>query len=659
VEEEVPREYLCFCGQIRDPEWNPYATPHSCGSTCSRIRTGTSCPHPCTLLCHPGPCPTCKVKVPDGRCHCGRTSYPLRCGEFDKGRACEATCGRLLGCGLHRCEDQCHREACSPCAQTFERECYCGRSHQVLACGSGKEIKTGDRAGFYSCEKVCGRALSCGNHHCAKPCHAGDCPPCDRLPQLVRTCPCGTKPVTTLLPSPRQTCLDPIPTCGGVCNKALACVGNSLGISKDVHLCQAQCHTGECPPCTNAVEFNCRCGTTKHTSVCSNETPASIRDYVCKRVCKDMRSCGKHQCSMACCTKSEDAHRCKLTCNKKLQCGLHTCMLSCHKGHCYPCLQANFDEVSCFCGETRLYPPIPCGVTLPPCPYPCTRPRSCPHPPSHNCHTDDACPPCMIRLTKPCACYRKTAVPTVCSKPFGNCGRPCERQLPSCGHLCPRICHESECELSSAPCKQTCGRKRRCGHKCQAPCHGAAPCPSIPCAHEVEVTCKCGRKNDRYVCGKIDGVGGINRPLPACDEQCMAEERRIKLAHAFDIDLTERSPPTPEYPRILYDYCSKNTQFVLKVEETFRDLLRDPRKAHHNFQPMKKEQRSFIHLLGLHYNLTSESVDPEPRRSVIIRKKMDSKEPAVLLSTACKRGEWISMPLLVDTPPPSFSFSSL
>lgn len=93
-------------------------------------------------------------------------------------------------------------------------------------------------------------------------------------------------------------------------------------------MCLSKCHTGECPPCGNDIKFSCQCGSTPQKSICSSETAATINEYKCKRVCREMRSCGKHQCGITCCPKSEESHRCKLTCNKKLQCGLHTCTVS-------------------------------------------------------------------------------------------------------------------------------------------------------------------------------------------------------------------------------------------------------------------------------------------------------------------------------------------
>ncbi len=48
--DEAPKPYLCFCGKVFDPTFNPGVPPHSCGNECGRA----SCPHPCTLQCHPG-----------------------------------------------------------------------------------------------------------------------------------------------------------------------------------------------------------------------------------------------------------------------------------------------------------------------------------------------------------------------------------------------------------------------------------------------------------------------------------------------------------------------------------------------------------------------------------------------------------------------------
>lgn len=58
ITKDVPREYYCFCGKLKNPQFNRNDVAHSCGDVCGRI---DACSHPCTQLCHPGPCPQCQV----------------------------------------------------------------------------------------------------------------------------------------------------------------------------------------------------------------------------------------------------------------------------------------------------------------------------------------------------------------------------------------------------------------------------------------------------------------------------------------------------------------------------------------------------------------------------------------------------------------------
>lgn len=109
-------------------------------------------------------------------------------------------------------------------------------------------------------------------------------------------------------------------------------------------------------------------------------------------------------------------HKCLLICGYKLNCGLHRCQEPCHRGNCEPCWQssesmktfhfnfsslvfsfvalcsshvpgdslilvfAGFDELTCHCGLTILYPPIACGTKPPECKNMCTRRHECDHP---------------------------------------------------------------------------------------------------------------------------------------------------------------------------------------------------------------------------------------------------------------------------------------
>lgn len=63
VSQSLPREYYCFCGKTKTPQYNEhnqYKTAHSCGNVCAR-KNRDNCPHTCTQPCHPGRCPQCQV----------------------------------------------------------------------------------------------------------------------------------------------------------------------------------------------------------------------------------------------------------------------------------------------------------------------------------------------------------------------------------------------------------------------------------------------------------------------------------------------------------------------------------------------------------------------------------------------------------------------
>lgn len=127
------------------------------------------------------------------------------------------------------------------------------------------------------------RMLNCGVHRCQQQCHPGPCRPCPLSPSLVKTCPCGQTPLAKLLElgySQRENCTDPIPSCGKTCNRPLACgssgekrlltvpscswwrweLSEHVVVSDSVHLCEKMCHEGPCGPCSLTSTVRCRCG---------------------------------------------------------------------------------------------------------------------------------------------------------------------------------------------------------------------------------------------------------------------------------------------------------------------------------------------------------------------------------------------------------------
>ncbi|NXK69785.1 NFX1 protein, partial [Sylvietta virens] len=372
---QVPKTYTCFCGKVHNPEWNRNEIPHSCGELCGKRRQCLDCPHLCNILCHPGPCPSCPAFVTK-TCECGQTSHSVRCGQSTKIH-CSNVCGNTLNCGKHNCTQVCHAGKCSPCQLTVQQVCYCGSNFKEVLCGSKEE--SSDGFGSFSCQNICGKKLNCGRHSCKQVCHPQPCQLCPRLPQVVYRCPCGQTPLSKLLELgcvERKICTDPIPSCGKTCGKPLSC-----GSYEFIHTCESLCHEGDCRPCSHTSNIYCRCGFKKKVSVILGGFffffIAAIT-FMCDKRCNKKRSCGRHKCNEVCCVDTE--HKCSLVCGRKLNCGLHRCEEPCHRGSCQTCWQTSFDELTCYCGESVIYPPVPCGTQPPECKKTCTRPHDCDHP---------------------------------------------------------------------------------------------------------------------------------------------------------------------------------------------------------------------------------------------------------------------------------------
>lgn len=267
-----------------------------------------------------------------------------------------------------------------------------------------------------------------------------------------------------------------------------------------------------------------------------------------------------------------------------------------HKGSCGRCLQASYDEVSprilrhdgrtadesqliCQCGHTMIYPPVACGTTIN-CIYPCARlAPTCGHPKTpHNCHEQEACPPCPYLTTKACACGKDTSIKNVrCSQDRVSCGQPCGKLL-GCGyHQCEKSCHRpGDCES----CSQVCGKSKKiCKHACTATCHAPAKCnESDPCQAIITQSCACGHVPSRSSCG-ASTINPTSREVVAlkCNSECMVRQRNARLADALGIQPKERV--TEEWAPDLRAFASQNHSFVKTVEQTFKDFFAGTRQT--------------------------------------------------------------------------------
>lgn len=643
-----PTSYTCFCGKVTNPEWQRSEIPHSCGDMCGKKRSGVDCNHPCNILCHPGPCPQCPAFVTKS-CICGKTSQPMRCGQGAV-LQCDKVCGALLNCAEHNCAQVCHGGACQPCQLQVQQMCYCSVTARKVLCGTDKEAFDG--SGHFSCQKICGKMLNCEAHRCQQVCHCGPCQPCPRSLSLVKTCPCSQTPLAKLLElgySERRSCSDPIPSCGKTCNKPLAC-----GSSDTIHLCENLCHEGSCGPCSLTSTVRCRCGSKTKEVPCATIQKEDELVFTCEKRCNKKRSCGRHKCGELCCVTTE--HRCPLICGYKLNCGLHRCQEPCHRGNCEPCWQSSFDELTCHCGLTVLYPPIPCGTKPPECKNMCTRRHECDHPVFHNCHSEEKCPPCTYLTQKWCMGKHEQRSNIPCHLQDISCGLTCNNTLPCEMHRCRRICHRGEC-LGDGSCQQPCTLPRSdCGHPCAAPCHKGGSCPRTTCTAKVAVQCDCGRRKETVVCseaassyqryaaiamasklsdmqlGDSMDIGPyltkkeLKQTRLECDQECATLERNRRLAEALQIDSS--SDPfgvrsTSVYSDSLKEDARKDLKFVTEIEEEIKNLVELANKGKqlkrsHRFAPMNREHRKIIHELAEVYAVESVSYDNEPKRNVVI-----------------------------------------
>ncbi|KKA19884.1 NF-X1 finger transcription factor [Rasamsonia emersonii CBS 393.64] len=685
-----PTTYTCWCEKEVDPRPLPGLPPHSCGQTCSRPRKG--CPHPCDQTCHAGPCPPCTAMGPTQDCFCGKNSSTKRCVETDYENG--------WSCGEHICPRPCHEGLCGACEEKVEAKCYCGRVETEILCSSTEEEIISQRlpadssdgpetwVGSFSCGEICNRPFDCGVHFCQKRCHPQDANPphCPRSPDVVLRCPCGKTPLSKIEGfSPRTSCEDPIPNCSEPCGKILPCG----------HPCPMVCHTGACRPCLRTVSIKCRCGRSSFNTIChqGKEEPPQ-----CFRVCKATLNCGRHACSERCCPGERKAierqaskrkprslnaassrptdddieaeHICTRVCGRMLKCGRHTCPELCHKGPCSTCREAIFEEVSCHCGRSVLYPPLPCGTKPPPCRFECERPKACGHPQTpHNCHTDDeSCPKCPFLTEKKCLCGKKWLKNQPCWLTDVRCGLVCGEPLKCGSHSCQKTCHRpGDCEDAAGPCQQPCGKtKKLCGHPCTEPCHAPYPCPeTTPCETMVTVTCDCGRLRQERRCNAARAVtskGQVQQSetLPSfaplkCDEECARLERNRSLASALKIDIdpsttvSQRAGPhnisatnLPYSAETLDMYVQLSSSSTLATlqdyEAALHGLATSSTQRSVRFQPARAALRAFVHSLAADWGFASESFDPEPHRHVFVLKPTSWTPPMFGLGSGSSIG---------------------
>lgn len=663
-----PSKYKCFCGKVISPDVNRNLIPHSCGQLCGRKRPNATCPHTCNALCHPGRCATCPLTSKKS-CFCGKRVREEKCSS--EVSSCEQVCGKTLSCGVHTCDRTCHPGGCPSCEVTLTVTCNCGDQQSPMPCEAvGLALEEGKYQ--LSCDKTCGKLLDCKNHLCEEKCHPGECTSCKLLSWNLELCPCGSTKIDNNLVSNRESCLDPVPTCGNRCNRQLIC-----GPEKNHHRCGRKCHSGNCPPCKLKTNAHCECGLTSKTLDCSlffskvtdggKVTFKQVaHSFNCEVRCTKLKSCARHRCNIKCCKylKQPQLHKCEQICNRKLACGLHNCSEPCHPGQCGDCANIGWEELTCHCGASVLYPPIPCGSRRPVCNRPCRRTHECGHQVKHECHDDtETCPPCTVFVNRSCFCKVESKDNVYCYQSGYSCGRTCKRKLPCGQHECNRVCHDGPCQGSDRACTKPCPIVRySCKHPCGMPCHSVSACPPSECKRVVEVTCKCGNKVDRMSCSKLMkdvdnrsrlammSIGKLNQDeliidltsdatseqdpnhknflkRLECDETCVILERNKALAEALNVAQPDLKPVSifGEDPlKLLKEATALDYKFVADTFTSLEKFVKQVKESEKRFlflqfPPCERLRREIVHELAHHFNCTSDSRGEDPFKQVVVK----------------------------------------
>ncbi|PPQ87085.1 hypothetical protein CVT26_009838, partial [Gymnopilus dilepis] len=212
-------------------------------------------------------------------------------GEEEGGlHECDLVCGKMLSCGLHRCERRDHKGGCGRCLRSSFEEliCPCGRTiyEPPIPCGTRMEC-------HYPCSFP---PPSCGHPAVPHECHYAEgepggrsCPPCPHL--TTKRCACGKKDVGNVRCSLEAEKV----SCGTVCGKLLAC---------GFHPCPRPCHTAPCGPCVapcGKMRKGCLAAGLQHPCTLPCHAPSACPETEpCRALVVLSCGCGRLRQSVAC-----------------------------------------------------------------------------------------------------------------------------------------------------------------------------------------------------------------------------------------------------------------------------------------------------------------------------------------------------------------------
>ncbi|KAG8920109.1 FKBP12-associated protein [Tulasnella sp. 417] len=120
-------------------------------------------------------------------------------------------------------------------------------------------------------------------------------------------------------------------------------------------------------------------------------------------------------------------------------------------------------------------------------------------------------------------------------------------------------------------------------------------------------------------------------------QECQVAKRNERLAAALGITRGEDGKASSlgqsetKYAEKLQQFWKANATFAASVEKSLSDFVSSEKKLI-VLRPMPPPKRKFVRDLAEMYRLDATDVDPEPRRSVELRRRVDTRVPKPLLS---------------------------
>ncbi|XP_022903190.1 NF-X1-type zinc finger protein NFXL1 [Onthophagus taurus] len=201
------------------------------------------------------PCPDCKVPVPI-TCLGEHETADWPC-SIARPSSCGRPCGRLLSCGNHTCTKSCHTILNAPDKINAGEDCE-------------------------NCYNPCTKTRPEGcSHTCPKPCHPGNCPPCNQMFRVK--CHCGlNQPYVACKEWIIEENKEKLQSCGDQCPNNYPCG----------HRCRSNCHPGPCVNselCKKKIKVTCPCKRIKKEFSCENVRNGSAV-VNCDDVCNEKKA---------------------------------------------------------------------------------------------------------------------------------------------------------------------------------------------------------------------------------------------------------------------------------------------------------------------------------------------------------------------------------